>query len=394
MPSPSRKPLLAVVSPFIDKRHGTERCAAEQIERLASHFEIHLYSSRVEDVSLESIKWHRVFIPAGPELLRLPAWLLANALVRWRDRLRGLRPHATYSPGPNCFDADVISVHAIFARVRRVPTAKVGIGDLRVATWLRGLHRWLYYLLAEGIERAVYRRSGIKLVAVSKRTAADVAKFFHRKGEVAVLYNAVDHGQFCPEKRCELRPVARRVLTLSDSTIAILLVGNDFRNKGLAFLVEAINRLEDLDLCVLVAGSDSAGEYEKSIRQNASGERLKFLPIRRDVEFYYAAADIYVSPSLEDAFPLPPLEAMACGLPVITSRFAGTCEIMLHGEDGLILEDPFDVTVLAEWIRTLAGDAAWREKLGQAAAHTAAHYTWDRNADQLHALIEQVLSQR
>lgn len=394
MPPPSRKPRLAVVSPFIDKRHGTERCVAEQIERLAAHFEIHLYSSRVEDISLESIKWHRVFIPPGPELFRLPAWLLANAVVRWGDRLRGRRPHAIYSPGPNCFSADVISVHAMFARVRRVPIAKARRADRKFAALLRGLHRRMYYLLAEGIERAVYGRSDVTLVAVSKRTAADVTKFFHRKREVGVLYNAVDHVQFSPQRRRELRPVARQALNLSESTIAILIIGNDFRNKGLPFLIEAINRLEKLKLCLLVAGSDSPDEYEKSIRQGAPGERLKFLPIRRDVEFYYAAADIYASPSLEDAFPLPPLEAMACGLPVITSRCAGTCEIICSGEDGLILEDPSDVPVVAEWIRKLAADAAWRDRLGNAAARTAANYTWDRNAEQLRAVIEQTISQR
>jgi UDP-glucose:(heptosyl)LPS alpha-1,3-glucosyltransferase len=394
MPPSGRKPLLAVVSPFIDKRHGTERCVAEQIERLAAHFEIHLYSSRVEDISVESIKWHSVYIPRGPELLRLPVWLLANALVRWKDRLRGIRPHATYSPGPNCFDADVISVHAIFARVRRASIAKVGVGDPRDVAWPRRLHRGMYYLLAEGVERAVYGRGGVTLVAVSKRTATDVARFFRRNREVGVLYNAVDQVQFSPERRRELRPVARQALNLSDGTIAILLIGNDFRNKGLAFLVEAINRLGDLNLCLLVAGSDSPDVYETSIRQRATGERLKFLPIRRDVEFYFAAADIYASPSLEDAFPLPPLEAMACGLPVITSRFAGTCEIMRDGEDGLILEDPFNVSVLTGWIRNLAVDSGWRDRLGQAAARTAANYTWDRNAEQLRALIEQVLSQR
>ena len=68
MPTPVRRPRVAVLSPFVDKRHGTERCLAEQIERLAGTFDIHLYSSRVEDVDLAGITWHRVPALTGPHL--------------------------------------------------------------------------------------------------------------------------------------------------------------------------------------------------------------------------------------------------------------------------------------------------------------------------------------
>ena len=71
-----------------------------------------------------------------------------------------------------------------------------------------------------------------------------------------------------------------------------------------------------------------------------SSGRVHFLPPRQDVEFYYAAADAYVGPSLEDTFALPPQEAMACGMPVIVSAENGTSEIITDGKDGLILGIP------------------------------------------------------
>ncbi len=71
MPTPVRRPRVAVLSPFVDKRHGTERCLAEQIERLSRTFDIHLYSSRVEDVDLTGITWHRVPALPGPHLFGL-----------------------------------------------------------------------------------------------------------------------------------------------------------------------------------------------------------------------------------------------------------------------------------------------------------------------------------
>ena len=60
---------IAVVSPFIDKRHGTERRVAEFISRLADDYEFHLYSARVEDVDLRRVVWHRVPALGGPHLL-------------------------------------------------------------------------------------------------------------------------------------------------------------------------------------------------------------------------------------------------------------------------------------------------------------------------------------
>ncbi len=115
----SHRTAIAVVSPFLDKHHGTERCVAEQIERLALDYEVHIYSHRVEEMDLSSIVWHHVPALPGPHLFAYGWWFLANQLWRWWDRqFRGFNPALVYSPGVNCFDADVISVHAVFAEAR------------------------------------------------------------------------------------------------------------------------------------------------------------------------------------------------------------------------------------------------------------------------------------
>ena len=89
------------------------------------------------------------------------------------------------------------------------------------------------------------------------------------------------------------------------------------------------------------------------------------------METYYAASDAYVGPSLDDAFAQPPAEAMACGLPVITSRQNGGSEIITHSYDGLVLDDPADSTGLADMIRNLIADPVLRNRLGAAASETA-----------------------
>src|SRR6202044_3390442 len=99
--------------------------------------------------------------------------------------------------------------------------------------------------------------------------------------------------------------------------------------------------------------------------------RMRILPPRRDVEFYYAAADAYVGPSLEDTFALPPAEAMASGLPTIVSAVNGTSEIITDGVDGMILDDPRNVAGLTALVRRLHDDESFRLRLGRTAAETA-----------------------
>jgi glycosyltransferase involved in cell wall biosynthesis len=79
---------------------------------------------------------------------------------------------------------------------------------------------------------------------------------------------------------------------------------------------------------------------------------------------------------------LPVLEAMACGLPVITSLAAGVSEIIRTREEGFVLRDPRDSRELASAVETLATDANLREQMGKQARRTAEQYTWDRNASE------------
>jgi spore coat protein SA len=85
---------------------------------------------------------------------------------------------------------------------------------------------------------------------------------------------------------------------------------------------------------------------------------------------------------------------MACGVPAITTRAMGISEIIHHGEDGLILEDPTDAKTLCEWLAHLATDAEWRNQLGKAAAQTAAQHTWAQNSAGLQQLIEQFVKSK
>jgi glycosyltransferase involved in cell wall biosynthesis len=397
MQSPADRPRLTVVSPFLDKRHGTERCVAEQIERLSEIYEIHLYSERVQDVDLRNIKWHRVPMPPGPHLLRYVGWFLANHALRWRDRyFRALVPDVVYSPGVNCLDADVICVHIVFGEFSEQVHEAFKLARSPLKTWPVIVHRRLYYWLIESLERHVYRNERVFLAAVSQKTARAVVKYCGRKGTVKVVYDGLDLQQFNPSRREAMRLAARATLALPDDAVVVLLIGNDWKTKGLPCLLEAASRLRlhGPRLRLLVVGHDTASPYQETIRCFDMSGQVTFLPLRSDVEFYYAAADVYAGPSRDDSFAMPPAEAMACGLPAITTRMAGVSEIITHGEDGLILEDPDDAQTLSEWLGRLATDVDWRNRMGAAAARTAEQYTWEQNALQMRSLFDRAIIAR
>jgi glycosyltransferase involved in cell wall biosynthesis len=396
---------LVVLSPFLDKRHGTERCVAEQIERLSGVCEIHLYSSRVEDVDLSGITWHRVPALGGPHLFAYIWWLCANRIQRWRDaKFRGIPPDAIYSPGVNCLDADVVSVHVLFSKVReQMASEQIAREKMeresaqaknRSTSWPLNLHRRIYYRLLEFLENKVYRRDDIVLAAVSEKGAQDIRARFGPKKHLSVIYHGVDCSKFNPQQRMNLRAAARADLVLALDAFVVLFIGNDWRNRGLPCLLEAVGKLQDPKVHLLVVGTDASAAYQQRADQLGLAARIHFLPPRRDVELYYAAADAYAGPSLEDTFSLPPAEAMACGLPVITSRAAGVSEIIHHNEDGLILEDPVDAKTLAQWLARLKNDRNWRDQLGLAAAQTAAQYTWADNSAQLQQVINSLIKSK
>lgn len=380
------RPRIAVVSPFIDKRHGTERRVAEMVSRLAAEYEFHIYSTRVEDVDLEKVVWHRVTPIRAPHLFAYVWWFVANHITRWRDGRRGIVADLVYSPGINCLDADVMSVHIVFGEFRQ--RASLPLKTNPLIAWPRIIHRRLYYRLIAALERQVYGRSDITLAGVSQKIAADLKRCCRLSTDVTIIYNGLDLECFSPHNRLRLRIDSRRALSLRDDEFVLLLIGNDFRTKGLECLAEAMASVVDPRVRALIVGTDDARLFLPLIARLGLHQRIQFCAPRRDVEAYYAAADAYVGPSLDDAFAQPPAEAMACGLPVITSRANGGSEIITHGCNGFVLENPGDSRALATMISALMNDASLRDRLGRAAAETARQYTWERHAAQMRELFE------
>jgi len=394
---------ITVVTPFLDRRHGTERALAEQLDRLVLryHDQVHLYAQQLNDMQSASLDasnrpanvsfhWHRVPKIPGPHLVQFLCWFVSNTLIRkWPSKRRpSPGDHVILSPGINCLDAEVIVVHALFCRLAELSRAHPG-EHLTLRHRVHQLHRRLFYLLLSALERRIYSDPKVSLAAVSPRIAGLLAQYFGRT-DVKIVPNGVDCAQFCPAARLAKRQNARGLRNFRDTDVVLLLIGNDWRVKGVPAILAAITAARALPLQLLVVGTDDPGPYLKLASRLEIADRCRWERPNTDVMTFYAAADIYVSPSQEDSFGLPVLEAMACGLPAITSVFAGVCALIHSEVDGFVLSDPHDTQTLGQLLKRLFDDHDYRLRIGQAAAKTAERYTWDRSAQ----LLREILSDR
>lgn len=389
------KPRIAVICLFLDKRHGSERIMIEWLAHLPDAFDIHIYSQRVEDLDPSKFTWHRVSPLPGPHLLNFLWWLFASRVrLNWDQRFRGMHYDLIFSSGAEWPGADAICIHIVFAEyVRRM---KKSLQLMRTVfwEWPEIVHRKIYYALAKNLERRAYTNPSTTLIAHSSKTAREVEQLYGARDSIPVIYLGIDHATFNPERRTSLRTNARAALGIVPHEFALVLVGNDWRNKGVPVLLEALAILRDLPVILLVVTREDVSVCRDRLRERQLESRVRFLPPRSDIDFYYAAADAYAGPSVQDSYSMPPAEAMACGLPVIVSASAGVSEMVTDGFDGLILENPADAQALAAMIQLLSQDQAFAARLGENAHKTAQRYTWESNGRELAGIFEEILRRK
>jgi glycosyltransferase involved in cell wall biosynthesis len=212
---------------------------------------------------------------------------------------------------------------------------------------------------------------------------------------VEVVYNGIDPDR-CAARLGE-REAARRELGLGGDDLAVLQVARLDYLKDHATAVRTIGRVAGRcpSVCLLLAGE---GPEREAIR--AQVERLgltnqvRFLGLRQDVPRLLAAADLFLLTSISEGIPLTLIEAMAAGLPVVSTRVGGTGEVVIDGETGL-LTPPRDDAALAEAVLRLAQMPGLRRRMGQCGAERARSlFSEERMADQYFELYEEMLHGR
>ena len=235
-----------------------------------------------------------------------------------------------------------------------------------IRNWLQirsGFHRYIL-----GAERVLFENPDLRAVICNSKMVRDeiLANFAISPRRIHVIYNGVDLARFHPDCR-EGRAEMRRQLGVEETEPVFLYVGSGFQRKGLAAAIESLAAAKPgLRPRLWVIGKDKhQARYERLAARLGVAPRVRFLGVQADVRPFYGAADAFLFPTLYDPFPNVVLEAMACGLPVITSHKCGGAEYVRDGENGFVA-DALDVKTLTSAIEALC-DPAVAADMGRAA---------------------------
>lgn len=180
-----------------------------------------------------------------------------------------------------------------------------------------------------------------------------------------VVLNGVDTGRFDPEAARGMRAGVRKAWGILEGEKVILCVAQDFARKGVPVAVEAMAKLRDLPVKLVVVGRDDP-EPVLAVAKGLGVEGKVVLPgAMGDTRGAYAGADLFTLPTYHDPCSLVVIEALAMGLPVISTVFNGSCEWMKDGVHGRILPE-VDAGMLAGAFRELLVDEGRREAAARA----------------------------
>jgi glycosyltransferase involved in cell wall biosynthesis len=226
--------------------------------------------------------------------------------------------------------------------------------------------------------RWLYNRAVDVVIAISDGVRAALLRAGVDAKRIRVVPSGVDPAAV--EAPPEARAAVRAAWAAAPGDVLVVVLGALERRKGHAVLLAAAGRLDGLPLRYIFCGE---GSEHAALATAAAplGDRVVFAGFRRDVAACLAAADVVALPSLHEGLGVAALEAMAAGRPVVASRVGGLGEVVVDGETG-VLVPPGDPASLAEALRGLAGDPAWRARLGEAGrGRVLARYTAARMAE-------------
>ncbi len=229
-----------------------------------------------------------------------------------------------------------------------------------------------------------YIKRASHIIAVSEGTKSDLTKYLRiPETRISVIYNGVDHNIFKPYEPYQMRPYH---VTLSHKPY-ILYVGSERRRKNLGRLFEAFATLRqefpELKL-VKVGGPGSSRQSRSETLKKLSGlgitEDVTLVDYISELElaYYYSSATLLAYPSLYEGFGLPPLEAMACGCPVVTSNITSLPEVV--GEAGIMV-NPYDTSSLVQAMKRILTDDKLRDNMVRKGLEQSEKFSWEKTAE-------------
>ncbi len=275
-------------------------------------------------------------------------------------------------------------VHAVWVEERMRDASPLARAALALSPW----HR---YTLAA--ERRLFASPRLqRVICISRMVQTEIHERFGLPRErLPVIYNAIDPAVFNPALRRHRDEIRARHRIATDAVV-FLLVGSGYARKGVGRAIEALALLPPAAHLLVVGRDRAAGRYAALARRLGVADRVILAGAQTDPGPYYGAADAFVLPTLYDALSNAVLEALACGLPVITSDHCGAGELVAAHAAGMVCAAR-DIDAIARGMKAML-DPASRSRAGTAALEAVRPLTPEAMAQRLSALYAELLALR
>lgn len=350
-----------------DKLHGIARYTYEIINKLAyeNDLDITLLVNNLDlskDIfkndKLKFIKMKSPFLSPN-EQVELP-----YVLNKFKDVLFH-SPSFVSSPLIKC--KSVMTIH--------------DLNHIKFPQYYSKLHKYYYkYIVKNCVLKAE------KIITVSQYSKEELLKWLRcSEDKIEVTYNGLDK-KFCLIDDVDKLEKVKHKYDLPKKYM--LYIGNQKPHKNVKRLLEAISLLED-NITLVINGTPN-DDIKNFLRQYKIKNKVKFIGYvdDKDLPALYNLAYLFIFPSLYEGFGLPPLEAMACGCPVITSNTSSLPEVV---GDAALLIDPYSCEEIAEAIRKLLRDNSLYQELIKKGLANAHKFSWSITTKHTLNIYENIL---
>lgn len=375
----------------LPERGGAEMYVADLARRLvAAGHEVHLYACRWSADHLpDRLHVHAIDPPRGPRWRR--PWRFGASI---RDALERDRPQVSLGFDKS-FGTDIYyplgGLQPASARqnIRKHRSSLSRLGA-RLAKTIDPV-QWSYSRL----ERGALTGHCAPMLVVNSEMVRHHAHYYYgiAPAQVRVIHNAIDPARFDDRLRARLRTTQRRECGFGPTDVVAAFVAMNYQLKGLEPLLRALTLVPTFQpLKLLIAGSAKTGQWQRLASQLGVERRVSFIGPCPDVRRVYFAADLHVHPTFYDPCSGVVLEALACGLPVITSRYNGAAELV-PPRAGIVMNDPHDDEKLAEHLTDLL-DPVRRDDAARAARTASQSWTLEHHYARWMEVFEEVAATR
>ncbi len=374
-------PRIAVIIPTYGRVGGAENVAYQLCERLAKNRQFHFHVLAQKWIAPDSaVTFHK--IPFWP----FPRWFRPISFALWARKATRNGHYDLVHSHERVFEMDILSFHGIPHRswVKAIRKKHMSLFDHATA-WVES--------------RGIQNPHTLKILPVSGLVKQALLETYPDcRDKLQILHPGASVGRFQQTTFDNMGTDFRNRHGLKSRDVLMLFVGMNFEIKRLDLVIQAMADLEDGvpgdgRRMLLVVGKGDQTHYRNLASRLGIADRIIFTGVTDRVAEIYAAGDCLIMPSRMDTFGLVVLEAMAAGLPAIISGRVGASDLIVDGQNGLVLSNDPSISELSLAMNILL-DKTVRTRMGNAAKETAKHHDWDVVADRLAGIYRDMLAQK